>query len=87
MMGCYGNLSIEARSQSRRGWKMKPQLHETQHILEYATFINPMYVWLYADEDLQRHIKAIAKQCHPKTVPYMCLFRWVVDTFSEFDYE
>eukprot|EP00959_Pyramimonas_sp_CCMP1952_P138245 2893476-Pyramimonas_sp.AAC.1 len=41
MMGCYRNLSIEAHSQSKRGWKMKPKLHEIQHILEYATFINP----------------------------------------------
>eukprot|EP00959_Pyramimonas_sp_CCMP1952_P082296 1719488-Pyramimonas_sp.AAC.1 len=87
MMGCYRNLSIEAHRQSRRGWKMKPKMHETQHMLEHSTFINPMYVRLYADEDLQRHIKAIAKQCRPKTVPYMCLFRWVVDTFIEYDYE
>ena len=86
MMKCYRNLSLESLEACERSWKVKPKLHETQHILEYsAEVINPMYVWLYSDEDLQKHIKQIAVQCHPCTVAYMCLFRWVVHTFAEFD--
>ena len=84
MMSCYRNLAVEAASNSERKWKMKPKLHETQHILEDA-FINPMHVWLYGDEDLQRIIKLSAVQCHPSTVPYMTLLRWAVGTFGAFD--
>ena len=84
MMSCYRNLSLESLQKGLRTYKMKPKLHETQHILEDAV-INPVYVWLYSDEDLQRLIKEIAVQCHPLTVPYMCLLRWVVQTFGEFD--
>ena len=85
MMSCYRNLSLEAAANSERKWKMKPKLHETQHILEDFTWINPRHVWLYADEDLQRIIKLIAVQCHPSAVPYMTLFRWVIGAFGEFE--
>ena len=86
MMQCYRNLSLDALELGIRAWKMKPKLHETQHILEYsAAVINPVWVWLYSDEDLQQHIKKIAVQCHPSTVAWMCLFRWVVHTFGEYD--
>jgi hypothetical protein len=85
MMACYRNLSLEATGAGERKWKMKPKLHETQHILEDYTFVNPMLVWLYSDEDLQRIMKAIAVQCHPSTLPYMCLFRWAVGVYGEFD--
>ena len=86
MMGCYRNLSLEAASKSERKWKMKPKLHETQHVLEDST-INPMHVWLYGDEDLQRVIKLIAVQCHPSAVPYMTILRWVIGTYSVFEHE
>ena len=86
MMGCYRNLSIEAASKSERKWKMKPKLHETQHVLEDST-INPMHVWLYGDEDLQRVIQLIAVQCHPSAVPYMTILRWVIGTYSVFEHE
>jgi hypothetical protein len=85
MMSCYRNLSLEAASNHERKWKIKPKLHETQHILEDFTWINPRKVWLYGDEDLQRIIKLIAVQCHPSAVPYMTLLRWAVGTFGEFD--
>ena len=84
MMACYRNLALEALGNNVRADKMKPKLHETQHILEDCV-INPMSVWLYADEDLQRLVKEIAVQCHPLTVPYMCLFRWSVQTYTAFD--
>jgi hypothetical protein len=83
MMACYRNLALEALEHGVRAYKMKPKLHETQHILE-DSIINPMRVWLYADEDLQRLVKEIAIQCHPLTVPYMCMFRWAVQTYGEF---
>ena len=83
MMACYRNLSVEALENGDRGYKMKPKLHEVQHILEDC-IINPTRVWLYADEDLQRLVKEIAVQCHPLTVPYMCLLRWAVQTYGEF---
>ena len=85
MMSCYRNLSLEAAANSERKWKMKRELHETQHILEDFTWINPRHVWLCADEDLQRIIKLIAVQCHPSAVPYMTLFRWVIGAFGEFE--
>ena len=85
MMSCYRNLALEAAVNSERKWKMKPKLHETQHILEDFTWINPRHVWLYADEDLQRIVKLIAVQCHPSAVPYMTLLRWVVGAFGEFE--
>jgi hypothetical protein len=87
MMTCYRNLSLEAAAKSERKWKMKPKLHETQHILEDFTWINPRHVWLYADEDLQRIIKLIAVECHPSAVPYMTLFRWVIGAYGEFEDE
>ena len=83
MMACYRILAIEALENGVRAYKMKPKLHEVQHILE-DSIINPMRVWLYADEDLQRLVKEIAIQCHPLTAPYMCLFRWAVQTYAEF---
>ena len=69
MMGCYKNSADEAFGRKLRKWKTKPKLHETQHILEHQTFISPTAVWLYGDEDVQRHVKklllvAIQVSCH-----------------------
>ena len=85
MMGCYRNLSDEALNNNKRQYKMKPKLHATQHILEHQSFINPSRVWLYADEDLMRHVKEAALSCHPAHVPYMSLFKWLCSTFGEFE--
>ena len=84
MMSGYKNLALESLQNGIRSYKMKPKIHPCQHIFEDSV-INPMHVWAYSDEDLQRLIKQIAVQCHPKTVSYMVLLRWVMQTFGEFD--
>ena len=83
MMRNYRHLTDESLGLNVKTWKMKPKCHMTQHILEEESWINPRSVWLYGDEDLQRLIKLVAVQCHPRTVAYMCLYRWLLKIYGE----
>ena len=82
-MGMYHRLSAEAYGKSIRAWKMRPKFHVTQHILEHQTWINPKMAWTYADEDLQRLLKGIARSCHPANLPHMVLHKWVCSKFGD----
>lgn len=83
LMQCYRNLSDEAIMAGEMRYKMKPKFHQSQHILEYDTWINPTYVWLYGDEDLQRVVKNVAASCHATNVPFMTLYKLSLERFFE----
>ena len=74
----YSNLSAEALGKEVREWKMSPKFHLMQHILEHQTWINPRNVWTYADEDLQKIMKAVARSSHAMNVPFTVLLKWMV---------
>ena len=42
---------------------------------------NPRFWWTYADEDLQRVMKAIALCCHPLNLAPTALYRWLIGRF------
>ena len=81
-IGVWTKLSINSLARHERGWKMTPKFHLMQHILEHQSWINPRYTWVYADEDLQRILKAVALSCHVRNTPHMVLFKWAVHTFD-----
>jgi hypothetical protein len=83
LMTCYSQLSLEAFANGLQMWKMKPKFHQSQHLLEYQFYINPREVWLYADEDLQRIVKSIAVSCHPSTMHYMVILKWILTVFFD----
>ena len=80
-IGMYRHLSVEARGNEERAWKMTPKFHLMQHILEHQSWINPRMVWTYGDEDLQKIVKEIAVSCHTSTMAHMVLHKWVVGKF------
>ena len=83
MMGMYGRLAVEALGQEKRAWKMTAKFHLVQHICEHQSWINPRESWCYADEDLQRLLKGVAKSCHPLNTPFMVLHKWLCIVFED----
>ena len=79
----YRLLSVEALGARLLLWKMIPKFHIMQHIFEYQLFINPRFVWVYADEDLQKEVKHVALSCHPTKTPHMVLYKWAVSKFDD----
>ena len=84
MMGLYTALAEEAASQNVRKWKMTAKFHLFQHLLEWQCLevCNPRFYWVYADEDLQRHVTEIASSCHSRTMCEVSLYKWMVLTFD-----
>jgi hypothetical protein len=78
----YKSLSLEAFRNGVRFWKMTAKFHLFQHLCELQVHVNPRWSWCYADEDLQKHVKGVAKSCHAFTVSYMVLFKWLCYTFD-----
>ena len=77
----YVQLAEEALTQNLRMWKMSPKFHLFIHLCELC-WINPRFAWTYADEDLMKHMKWIAKSLHPSTVSHICLHKWLVSAFA-----
>lgn len=82
LFSCYSLLANEALTQGVRKWKIKPKAHLCQHLFEIDVPINPTWVWLYSDEDLQQHVKRIAIKSHPSHVTFLALLKWAVMTFE-----
>ena len=78
----YHWLSADAVSNNERWFKMTPKFHLMQHILEHQTWVSPRMSWTYGDEDLQRILKEVATSCHPRTVAYMVIFKWLCTFFE-----
>eukprot|EP00959_Pyramimonas_sp_CCMP1952_P286758 5996397-Pyramimonas_sp.AAC.1 len=74
----YSHLSKEALDRERRQWKMIPKFHLMQHLLEHRAWINARNTWAYADEDLQKLLKAVARRSHATNVPFTVLYKWTV---------
>jgi hypothetical protein len=75
----YTRLSVDAAYGEVRFWKMSPKLHLWEHLLEIQAVLygNPRYYWCYADEDLVGQLIDIAETCHPATLAFSVLFKWL----------
>ena len=81
----YAQLSASRFSDENRLWKVQPKLHLFEHLLEITAILygNPRYFWCYADEDLVGQMVDIAETCHPATLPFSVLFKWLHCYFAE----
>jgi hypothetical protein len=84
LLTIYTQLSEEAVAAMRRAWKETPKFHLFQHLCEVqcAGVGNPKFYWVYADEDLQRIMKAVALSCHSLNLAPMVLYKWLVLHFD-----
>ena len=79
MFGLYMDLSQEALACGKRLWKMTPKWHLLLHLSspEHLELGNPMHMWCYADEDLQKSMRQIGTSCAMQTVEDVLLLKWV----------
>ena len=79
----YGRLAHDALIAGQRLWKLSPKLHLMEHLLEIQAVVygNPRWYWCYADEDLVGLMIDIAEGCHPNTMPFSVLFKWLHTAF------
>jgi hypothetical protein len=83
LLECYLALSSEALALKQRAWKCVPKFHIFIHLCEIQChFRNPRCFWVYADEDLQRHIGEIATSCAVSNLAQMVLYKWLVLVFD-----
>ena len=82
-MTLYGKLSNEAYQENRRAWKITPKFHAFQHCCEHQSWINPRVLWTYGDESLQGLVKEVALSCHPRTMSYMTILKWVCTSWQD----
>ena len=82
---CYGRLAKISFDSGDRLWKLSPKLHLAEHLLEYQCLFagNPRFYWCYADEDLVGLMLDISEGCHPSTLAYSVLFKWLWSTFLD----
>ena len=80
LLQLYSKLSGEALEHNRRMWKMAPKFHLFQHLCQ-TSFLNPRFCWTYGDEDLQKHLKCVARSSHASTVSYTTVYKWVSFVF------
>ena len=75
----YASLAQEAVSDGERLWKLMPKLHLFVHLCEWQAVEvgNPRSYWTYVDEDLVGLLIEVAESCHPKTLAFSALFKWL----------
>ena len=79
----FGNLYQQLAENSFRAgvklWKLSPKLHLFMHLtaIQCVLYGNPRYYWTYADEDLVGMMIEIAETCHPATMAFTVLFKWL----------
>ena len=80
----YARLAKLSFDSGNRLWKLSPKLHLAEHLMEWQAVLygNPRWYWTYADEDLVGMMADIAEACHPSTLPFSVLFKWLHSTFS-----
>jgi hypothetical protein len=74
----YLLLADEALTARIKAWKMVPKFHIFTHLCELQSFINPGFMWCYADEDLQRWVKEVALSCHIDNIEHMVMYKWII---------
>ena len=80
----YNLLSVEALNAGIRMWKMTGKFHMFIHLCDIQLGLgNPRTFWTYSDEDLQHLVKEVALSCHPITVCFMTLYKWVIFNFDD----
>eukprot|EP00969_Alexandrium_andersonii_P336612 14879087-Alexandrium_andersonii.AAC.1 len=75
----YHALFQEATAAEIKGWNMTPKFHLFLHLceLQVPRMGNPRFYWTYPDEDLVGHMIEVAKSCHPKTMAFMALYKFL----------
>ena len=80
----YGRLAKLAFDNEQRLWKLSPKMHLFEHLceLQAVAYGNPRWWWTYADEDLVGLMVDVAETCHPMTMPFSVLFKWLHSIFA-----
>jgi hypothetical protein len=81
----YSQLAASRFSDENRLWKVQPKLHLFEHLCQFTAIMygNPRYFWCYADEDLVGQMVDIAETCHPATLAFSVLFKWLHCHFAQ----
>ena len=81
----YSALSRKALEAGLHIWKLVPKMHLFVHLCEWVAplFGNPSAYWTYADEDLVGNMIEVATSCHPTTLAFTALLKWVYAYFIE----
>ena len=84
----YCRLSSMCFSRSLRLWKLSPKLHLFLHLCSHQApaMGNPRFYWTYGDEDLVKHMIAIAEGVHPTTLAMSVLSKWLWCIFDQVIY-
>ena len=79
----YATLAADAFSRDMRLWKVSPKHHLFLHLCQIQAILygNPRYYWCYPDEDLVGLAIDVAEGCHPGTMAYSMLFKWLHTRF------
>ena len=81
----YSQLAAEAAAAGKKLWKAQPKLHLFCHLCEWQIplRLNPRMYWTYGDEDLVGKLIEVASSCHPFTVHFTALFKWLHVSFKD----
>ena len=80
----YAFLHAEAKEVGMRTWKLVPKFHIFQHLCQTQAVKlgNPRFYWTYPDEDLVGQLSEVARTCHPSTMPFVALYKYLVVVFG-----
>lgn len=81
----YSQLATESFAAGELFWKVTPKHHLFQHLCEWQaiSYGNPRFYWVYADEDLVGKLIECARSCHPKTMAFTAMFKWLLLSFDD----
>ena len=81
----YNVFAAESAVAKSKMWKGLPKLHLFQHMCEWQApeYGNPRFWWCYADEDFVGQFIDVAESCHPKTLPVISIWKWLILIFEE----
>ena len=82
----YAHLGNEAAAKREKAWKGSPTFHIFLHLCQWQVpdlRLNPRSYWTYADEDLVGTLVDCAEKCHPSTMAWTALTKWVLLAFDD----
>ena len=87
LCGIYTRLATNAFNRGLRLWKLAPKFHLFLHLCaQCVVFGNARLWWTYGDEDMVKHLIAIAETVHPATLASSVLSKWLWVVFDQLLY-
>ena len=85
MCNMYAQLATEALAAGQKRWKLTPKVHLMLHLCidQAPSAGNPIFVWVYADEDLVGSMIEVAESCHASTMAPTAMVKWSIMAFDQ----